>query len=78
MPIVCEAPASLIHATRRSAQPRDTSFDALERKVVDAWSTATKYLEVQAAWAKDQESKGVKDTALVLKKVDAILRAAAK
>ena len=68
----------MIHATRRSAQPRDTSFDALERKEVDAWSTATKYPEVQVAWAKDQESKGVKDTALVLKKVDAILRAAAK
>ena len=78
MPIVCEARASLIHTARRGAQPRGTSFDALERKVVDAWSTATKYPEVQVAWAKDQESKGVKDTALVLKKVDAILRAAAK
>jgi len=78
MPIVCEAPASLIHTARRGAQPRDTSFDALKRKEVDAWSTATKYLEVQAAWAKDQESKSVKDTALVLTKVDAILRAAAK
>ena len=64
----------------------DTSFDAmladlrkagvktrvLERKEVDAWNIATRYQDVQAAWAKDQESKGVKDGALVLKKVDAI------
>lgn len=45
----------------------------LERKELDAWNTATKYQNVQAAWVNDQESKGVKDAALVLKKVDAIL-----
>ena len=44
----------------------------LERKEVDAWTAATRYPDVQAAWAKDQESKGVKDVAAVLKKVDAI------
>ena len=33
----------------------------LERQELDAWNTSTKYRNVQTAWIKDQESKGVKD-----------------
>ena len=50
----------------------------LDRNEVDAWNTATKYQNVQTAWVNEQESKGVKDAGLVLKKLDAILGAVAK
>ena len=70
----------------------ETSFDAmvadlkkagvktrtLDRKEIDAWTTATRYADVQSAWARDQESKGVANAAAVLKKVDAILGATTK
>lgn len=70
----------------------NTSFDAmvsdlkkagvrtrlLDRAEIDAWTVATKYADVQSAWAMDQESKGVVNATAVLKKVDAILRAATK
>lgn len=70
----------------------DNSFDAmvgdlkksgvkvrlLEHKELDAWNTATKYEDVQTAWVKEQESKGVKDALVVVKKVDAILSTAKK
>ncbi len=41
----------------------------LERKEVDAWKTATKYQEVQAAWVRAQQGKGVKAAGPVLEKV---------
>ena len=50
----------------------------LERKELDAWNTTTKYQDAQTAWASDQERKGVKDSILVLKKVEAILGAVTK
>ena len=50
----------------------------LVRKEIDDWTTATKYADVQAAWAKDKESNGLAGAAAVLKKVDAILGAAIK
>ena len=46
----------------------------LAQKEVDAFRIATKYQEVQAAWVKEQEGKGIKDAAAVLKKVSAILK----
>jgi TRAP-type C4-dicarboxylate transport system substrate-binding protein len=45
----------------------------LEHKELDAWKTATKYQEVQAAWVKEQEGKGMKDTGPVLSKVRSIM-----
>ena len=66
----------------------DRSFDAmvedlkkqgartrlLENKEVDAFVTATKYRNVQAAWVKEQEAKGVKDAGPAMAKVGAILK----
>ena len=40
-----------------------------------AWSAATRYRAVQAAWVNEQQSKGVKDAAPVLKKVSQLLEA---
>lgn len=70
----------------------DSSFDAqlkdlkkagatirlLEQKEVDAFKTAARYQEVQEAWVKEQESKGVKDAGPVLEKVSAILNDSVK
>ena len=70
----------------------DRSFDAqladlekvgatiriLDHEEVAAFATATRYQEVQATWAKEQESKGVKDAHVVLEKVSAILNDAMK
>ncbi len=39
---------------------------------VKEWESVTKFREAQAAWAREQEGKGVKDAALVLEKVAAI------
>ena len=50
----------------------------LQPKELKAWEKAIKYKKVQASWVKEQESKGVKDAALVLKKVSAILSDATK
>ncbi len=41
-----------------------------------AWQTATKYREVQAAWAKAQQEKGVANAQAVIDKMAAILTAA--
>ena len=70
----------------------DKSFDAqvedlkkagvkvrlLDQKELNAWTTTTRYEDVQTAWVKEQESKGVQDAGLVVKKVDAILSTARK
>ena len=70
----------------------DTSFNAmvsdvkkagvktrtLDCKEVDDWTTATKYADVQTAFARGQESKGVANAVEVLKEVDAILATATK
>jgi hypothetical protein len=45
---------------------------------VDAFEAATKYQDVQAAWVKAQESKGLKDVGLTLEKVRPILKNAVK
>jgi len=44
---------------------------------VDAFEAATKYRDVQAAWARAQEEKGVKEVGPTLEKVRAILKDAA-
>ena len=70
----------------------DQSFDAmvsdlrktgatvrlLTPEEVAAWQAATGYREVQAAWVKDQQSKGVPDAAPVLEKLTEMLSMAAK
>ena len=70
----------------------DSSFDAmvgdmkkdgakvrlLERKELDAWNTTTRYQEVQAAWVKEQEGKGINEARPVLEKVRAILSGTTK
>ncbi len=48
----------------------------LKGKEVDTWKTTTRYQEVQAAWVKDQQSKGVEEAAPVLKQVTDLLNAA--
>ncbi len=50
----------------------------LDRQEVDAFATVTRYREVQAAWAKEQEGKGVKDAGHVLGKVSTIMDEAMK
>lgn len=69
----------------------DSSFDAmvadmrkegvrvrlLERKELQAWTAATRYPEVQAAWAKGQEDKGVPEVRSVLEKIRTGLGASA-
>jgi TRAP-type C4-dicarboxylate transport system substrate-binding protein len=70
----------------------DSSFDAmvgdikkegvkirlLEDAEVAALKAATKYQDVQAAWVKQQEAKGIKDAGPTLEKVSAILNDAMK
>jgi TRAP-type C4-dicarboxylate transport system substrate-binding protein len=65
----------------------DRSFDAqvedlkkvgatiriLEHQEVDDFQTATRYQDVQAGWAKEQEFKGVKDAGSVLERVSIIM-----
>ena len=45
----------------------------LAPKEVETWKMATRYQAIQAAWAKEQEGKGVTDAGAVMKKVSAIL-----
>lgn len=49
------------------AKVRILSSDELEQ-----WKTDTQYPEVQAAWVEEQQSKGVKNVAFVMEKVNAI------
>lgn len=70
----------------------DASFDAqiedlkkagaqvrvLSRAEAQAWQTATGYQEVQAAWAKSQQTKGVEGVETTLGKVGALMNAAMK
>jgi TRAP-type C4-dicarboxylate transport system substrate-binding protein len=65
----------------------DSSFDAqvedmkkggvkiriLKSRELEQWKAATKFQEVQAAWVKEQEGKGMKDVGPVLEKVNAIM-----
>ncbi len=65
----------------------DSSFDAqvddlkkagvtlrhLERKELEAFGAASRYRDVQAAWAKDQEGKGVKEAGAVLRRLGDLL-----
>ena len=44
----------------------------LSSEEVKQWTIVTKFREAQTAWAKEQESRGVKDATRVLEKVDAI------
>ena len=67
--------------------PDHSSFDAqveemkkggvkiriLKPRELEQWKAAIKYQEVQAAWVKEQEGKGMKDVGLVLEKVNAIM-----
>ena len=50
----------------------------LPHKELDDWNATTRAADVQATWAREQESKGVRDAVLVMKQVDAILKAAQK
>ena len=65
----------------------DSSFDAqvedmkkggvkiriLKSRELEQWKAATKFQEVQAAWVKEQEGKGMKDVGPVLKQVNTIM-----
>lgn len=65
----------------------DSSFDAmvadmkkdgvkvrqLEPKELEAWKKSTKYEEVQAAWVKEQQGKGMQEARPVLEKIRSIL-----
>ena len=50
----------------------------LTNKELAEWRAATKYRDVQAAWVEKQESKGVQNAGLVLKKVNAVMDAVMK
>ena len=41
----------------------------LDQAELDAWNATTKYQDIQAKWARDQESKGVKNAGVVLEKI---------
>ena len=70
----------------------DSSFDAMvgdikkdgvkvrliEQKELDAWDATTRYQDVQAAWVKEQEGKGISEARTVLEKVRSILSGARK
>ena len=70
----------------------DSSFDAmvgdmkkegvkvrlLEQKELDSWTAATRYPDIQAAWVKEQEGKGVGEARSVMEKVRAVLGDALK
>ena len=74
-------------AYRTMGAVMDSSFDAmvgdmrkdgvkvrlLERKELDAWKATTRYEEVQEAWVRQQEAKGIAEARPVLEKVRAIL-----
>lgn len=45
----------------------------LEHEEVDAFAAAARFQQVQTAWAKEQQSKGVKEAGAVLGKVSALL-----
>lgn len=45
----------------------------LDRKELDAWKATTRYKDVQAAWVKDQQIKGVGEADTVLKKITELL-----
>ncbi len=79
-------------AYRQLGRVMDESFEAmvndlkktgaqvrlLSPEEVAAWKATTRYREVQAAWVKDQQSKGVPDAAPVLQKVTDLLSTATK
>lgn len=74
-------------AYRQLGEVMDNSFDAiindlqqhgaqvrlLSTEELAAWNVATGYRDVQAAWAHDQQSKGVKEVMPVLEKLTEIL-----
>lgn len=45
----------------------------LEKQEVDAWETATRYRDVQAAWVKTQAHEGINEAGPVLEKIRAVL-----
>lgn len=45
----------------------------LEPQELEQWKAVTKYQEIQTAWVKEQESKGLKDVYVILEKVSAIM-----
>ena len=77
-------------AYKTLGQVMDSSFDAMVKDLrnegatirllddneVDAFETAAKYQDVQAAWVKAQEAKGVKDAGSTMEQVRAVLKAA--
>lgn len=68
-PLVDRSFDAMVDDLRRSgAQVR-----LLDDKEVNAFATATRYREVQSAWAKEQEGKGVRDVVAVLGKVSTIM-----
>ena len=50
----------------------------LQPEELESWEKAIEYKKVQASWVKEQEGKGVKDAALVLKKVGTLLNDATR
>ena len=50
----------------------------IEQKELDAWDATTRYQDVQAAWVKEQEGKGISEARTVLEKVRSILSGARK
>jgi TRAP-type C4-dicarboxylate transport system substrate-binding protein len=79
-------------AYKALGQVMDSSFDAmlkdlanegvkirlLEDNEGDAFETAVKYQDVQAAWVRAQEAKGVKDAGPTMEQVRAVLKDAVK
>ncbi len=73
-------------AYRRLGQAMEDGFDAtvqemrkdgadvrlLDSDAVKRWEAVTRYREAQAAWAREQEGKGVKDVTRVMEQVTAI------
>ncbi|VTR21820.1 TRAP-type mannitol/chloroaromatic compound transport system, periplasmic component [Serratia fonticola] len=45
------------------------SIRTLQPKELEQWQAATRYREVQAAWVKEQEGKGLKEAGPVLQQV---------
>ncbi len=46
----------------------------LKQKELKQWETGTNYGEIQSAWVKEQESKGIKNAGTVMNKVTAIIK----
>lgn len=75
-------------AYRTMGEVMDESFDVMMKDLsdegatirllddgeIDAFKTAVKYQDVQAAWVKAQEAKGVKDAGLAMEQVRAVLK----